>query len=623
MINYIFLFIGIIYVTLLPGFVLTEFLLPKFSVWIKIPLYFLLSVIISSYFSYFTSLVFGFNRLTLIGCFTPFLILSVYLLIKRSFLFNIKENLIPLSVGVFVYVIFFVSLYPAIFKLYNGSYVIAGPNWQDTAMHLSIIESLTQGNFPPQAPYFSGQPLSYYYFSDLHAAIVNTFFGNYFPRILVVLNPFFAMVFFFAVYALCFELTRKKAYSAVAALASVFYGNLSFIIFFNKLLVSGQKFISFVADNTFHTDGNYFIVVPMADYFLQNRPMMVGLSALILVIILLRKKKILLAGLFTALLIKFQMFGFVVAWIFFGFYVLTGLFSKTVGIKNFLKNILIFAVPSFTLLLIFAPASSGGRNMFQIFIQNFSWGPWQKHELLWFVNFVILNLNILFPLFLLSFFSKKNYKDINLLPIYLTAFTVFAIPFLMRFTIYEFDMFKFFYYIIPLICILTALSFSRLRFKKISFVVFLMLSIPIIITSGILLTHSFLNKSVGYSQSDLSAGIWIRENVPQKSVFVTMPTVHSAVTDIGGRLRVISYINWPYSHGFNYGEDNVFSRVKDVTSVYRSGDVSLVKSKYNAKYVFVGPEELSQFPGTLKLLDRNQNLRKIYSLENIVIYEIF
>ena len=43
-----------------------------------------------------------------------------------------------------------------------------------------------------------------------------------------------------------------------------------------------------------------------------------------------------------------------------------------------------------------------------------------------------------------------------------------------------------------------------------------------------------------------------------------MPTVHSATTDIGGRLRIISYINWPYSHGFNTGEDNVFTRVKDV-----------------------------------------------------------
>ena len=500
---------------------------------------------------------------------------------------------------------------------------MGGPNWQDTAMHLSVIESLTQGNFPPQAPYFSGQPLSYYYFSDLHAAIVNIFYGNFFPRILVILNPFFAMLFFFAVYALCFELTRKRSYSAIAALASVFYGNLSFVVFFDKLRSSGLKFFTFVANNTFCTDKNYFKVTPMADYFLQNRPMMAGLSTLIVIILLLKKKKILLAGLVTAFLIKFQMFGFMVAWIFFGFYILIELFSKTIDFKKFFRNVLIFTLPSLIFLSSIIFTNVGERSMFQVLVQSFSWGPWQKHNLFWFILFGVLNLNIIFPLFLFSFLFKKNYKNNSLLPLYLTSFVIFLIPFLMRFTIYEFDMFKFFYYLVPLMCVLVATSFSKVRFKKSAFIVFILLCIPVMLTSVILLTHSFFNKNIGYTFSDLSAGTWIRKNTPQKSVFITMPTVHSAVTDIGGRLRVISYNNWPYSHGFNYGSDNVFSRVKDVESVYQTGDVSLVKSKYNANYIFLGLEEISRFPNALKLLDRNTKLRKVYNLENIVIYEIF
>jgi len=193
----------------------------------------------------------------------------------------------------------------------------------------------------------------------------------------------------------------------------------------------------------------------------------------------------------------------------------------------------------------------------------------------------------------------------------------------MRFTIYEFDMFKFFYYLVPLICILAAVFFSRLRFKKISFAAFLLISIPVIITSCLLLGHSYLNKTVGYSSGDFLAGSWIRDNTPQKSVFVTMPSVHSAPTDIGGRLRIISYINWPYSHGFNYGNDNVFSRVRDVTEVYKTGDPGLVKFKYSAKYVFYGREGRGQFPLAEKLFDKNKNLKLIYNRDGIDIYEIF
>jgi uncharacterized membrane protein len=138
-----------------------------------------------------------------------------------------------------------------------------------------------------------------------------------------------------------------------------------------------------------------------------------------------------------------------------------------------------------------------------------------------------------------------------------------------------------------------------------------------------MLVHSYLNKNKGYSIGDYEAGIWILENTPQKSVFVTMPTVHSAPTDIGGRLRIISYINWPYSHGSNVGTDNVFIRVRDVESVYDSGDIFSVKSKYGANYIFYGRDEEDKYPSAAKLFDLNKNLVLVYNRDGIKIYEIF
>ena len=47
-----------------------------------------------------------------------------------------------------------------------------GSNWSDLGVHLSIAQSLNAGNFPPQVPYFAGEPLVYHWFADFHAAIV-------------------------------------------------------------------------------------------------------------------------------------------------------------------------------------------------------------------------------------------------------------------------------------------------------------------------------------------------------------------------------------------------------------------------------------------------------------------
>jgi uncharacterized membrane protein len=125
-------------------------------------------------------LVFGFNRVTLSGCFLFFLVSFIFLFVKKRINIghDLRKNWVVIFLGIIIYTSYCVAISPAIFQLHDGYFVMGGPNWQDTAMHLSIIQSLTQGNFPPQAPYFSGQPLTYYYFSDFHAAIVNTMFGR-------------------------------------------------------------------------------------------------------------------------------------------------------------------------------------------------------------------------------------------------------------------------------------------------------------------------------------------------------------------------------------------------------------------------------------------------------------
>ena len=583
-----------------------------------------MSVIVSCYFSYFTALVFGFTRGTLFGCFFVFLIPFAYILLKRKTNLDrdLKKNWKVILIGILIYAIYFIALYPAIFRFYNGYFVMGGPNWQDTAMHLSIIQSLTQGNFPPQAPYFSGQPLSYYYFSDFHAAIVNTLFGKFFPEILILLNPFLAMTFYFSVYALSYQLSKRRIFSVIAGIAAVFYGNLEFVNLIKATFTQGLNYFSLVARNPFNFDQNFMQMTPMADYFLQNRPMMVGLSIVVLVVLLLKSKKIFIAGILAAALIKFQLFGFLISWAFFASFILIKVIARKVSLGRGLRYFLLFGSSSLLAVVIFMFPSIGSRSAAQIALDSFIWTPWQKHSLTWFILFTIGNLNIGFLVLVLLTFLKRIWRDRENVWIFLGALFIFIIPFSMRFTIYEFDMLKFFYYLAPFICALLAYFCSQAKHKKLSVLMFIIITTFSSLTSANLLVHSYLNKNAGYSYSDYEAGIWIRGNTPQRSVFITMPTVHSATSDIGGRLRVISYINWPYSHGFNVGSDNVFSRVEDVTVVYKTGDANKVKLKYKAKYVFYGQEEKGQFPTADKLFGNNKNLKLVYNQDGIKIYMI-
>ncbi|HTK03227.1 MAG TPA: DUF2298 domain-containing protein [Alphaproteobacteria bacterium] len=609
MINYSLLFLGIVYTTFLPGLIFVELTLPKFELWKKLPLYFIFSTIISSYFSYFVSLIFGFTQITIFWSVVCFIVIFVILVLKKkiNLKFDIKQNLSLILASVLIYLTFFIVLKQGVFTLHEKYFVMAGPNWQDTAMHLSIVESLSQGNFPPQAPYFSGHQLSYYYFADFHAAIITTLCDKFFPQVLIILNSFFAMTFFLSVYALTFSYTSKKSFSFLAGSMALLFGNLGFADLIQKLSQTGENYFAVLTNSSFSSNSEILQMVPMTDFFLQNRPMMVGLPVIVLTVLLLDNRKYFLAGILAAALLKFQLFGFIVAWLF---------FIPHVNIKNILK----FGLPSLILSTVFLFTKTDGRSIFEIFSSTFSWGPWQDHSLNWFLEFVIKDFGIGIFIFVLSFFIGRFVKKLR--PLFLISLIIFAIPFVVTFTIYPFDMFKFFYYLIPFICVGLSAFYASTKNQKISLIIFSGIVVISSLTSVNLLVHTYLNKTPAYSIADYKAGLWIREYTPQKTIFVTMPTVHSAPSDIAGRLRVISYINWPYSHGFNTGIDNVFSRVEDVEKVYKTGEVNDVKIKYNAKYIYLGEDESGEFPEVYKKFDNNMQLKKIYDINNIKIYEI-
>ncbi len=193
-----------------------------------------MSILISTYLIYFVSLWLGFSKFSILISFGLITIWFIIYFIKNKRIeINFpKEHRIGLILSLSVFFIYFIALYPAIFQEYKGYIVMAGSNWQDTAMHQGIIESISQGNFPPQAPHYAGVPLKYYYFVDFHTAIISTLYGRFFPRILVYDNPFFAAIFIFSLYILAYELTKKRVVALCSAFTGTFFSSYLFVHFF-------------------------------------------------------------------------------------------------------------------------------------------------------------------------------------------------------------------------------------------------------------------------------------------------------------------------------------------------------------------------------------------------------
>lgn len=304
--DYILLGIGIIFSFYVPGYIFVNFFLNELKSIYKIPFIFLMSILLSTNLIYLTALIFGFSTLTIFSTYIFWLILYVFT--KNKLSFN-KKHIGIFILSSLVFAIFVISLFPAIFYKYKDYYVLSADNWQDTALHLSLIQSFTQGNFPPQSPYFSGRNLNYHYFSDFHTSIVLLPMGKFYPRFLIIDNSLFAVIYVLSVYSLTFFITKKVKASLVASFLSVFSGSFIFLNFIQdyinglgsikQLILSGSYVLEY---------GGLYQMTPITNYFLQNRPMMIGLIAIVLSFLLIFNKKYYTVLFIAILSWKFQIF---------------------------------------------------------------------------------------------------------------------------------------------------------------------------------------------------------------------------------------------------------------------------------------------------------------------------
>jgi hypothetical protein len=600
--GYIALFTALVFTFLVPGLIVYRFFsLKSNEIWAFVPVF---SVLVSVQLVYYLSLAFGYSRDIILFSFLA--LTAVYTLVvykkgepfKPQKIFEIKQ-IKKTSVLVFA-VIFLISLAILVRSVWYGNQygiVLTGSNWQDTPLHYEIVESINNGNFPPQMPNFSGEKLTYHYFVDFHTAIVEKVYG-YLPTLLPVLNAVFILVFALSIYALARIYSRKIA--IFASVLGVFGWGLSYFGFFSSL-INGQFNPT---QNYIYQYGGTFGLPSIFDNLLQQRPLLIGLPAFALVLSLLRnmddKKRILLAGIITGLVFQFHNVAFFCCYVAFAVYVLF-------NFKRLNLSFLYFLVPTalaLPFILVGGPPLTVAVSA--AWITNFAQNPFIYYP---------LNLGVPFLLAIASFFWKGHEELKG------TLLFLILIPNILLLTPNPWDMYKFFMFAWVLIAVLSSVVLAKAWVRKWRIAVLGLLLFSVLTSTSVVVYNVDTNYS-GVSWNEYQLGLWVRDNTPSDSVFLTYYSIHAPSSMIGGQLRVSSYFNWAYGHGVPLVE--VFQRGHDIDMAYNGtvAQLEAVVREYKVSYVYVGGEELANYQGCVSRFNGVGWLTEVYINGDLRIYQV-
>lgn len=565
----------------------------------KIALYVLLSVLISTQLVFLLSLLLGYSLETLKV--SAFLLLLPAVLARKPEV--TRNEVVEWAVFLILFLFSFTLLYHSLWYDRGDYIVLSGSNWQDTPYHYEIIESMNSGNFPPQEPSFAGLSLRYHYFVDSHTAILEKPLG-YQPRLMLYLNSLFFPLFFLSVYAFARRISSRKA-AIFSAVMAVFGWGLTYFWLFDAML-SG----SFDPRQSYVMDyGGFFNLPPILDNLLQQRPLLIGLPALVFAVYFFvagyeerKKSYILLSGVITGLLLPFHVLSTFAIFVFIAIYL-----SAFAGhLKKDIELLLPFAVFA----ILFVPhlgLLSSGAELRKPWVMEHVHGNVILHYL----------ANLGLPLIMALAAVVMRVERWKLTALWMLIMLLF--PFLPSFTPNSWDMYKFFLIAWIPLSILAGQFLERLTsMRRLRFIVPLLLLFSTLSTLNVILWN--LTDYGAASKDELQAGLWVRENTPEKAVFLTWPSIHSPPTMIGGRLRVLGYANWAYGHGIKI--DRIWERIEDVKAAFNnSKDMDRVLDKYGVDYVYVGVEEIYN-SRALDTVRNSARLKLVYKEGWIRIYEV-
>lgn len=385
----------------------------------KLVLTLFLSVIFSTQLIYWLSIFIGYSKVSIVLAGLIFLPAIFFIRIGKPDFRVFKHPAIFLSIGIFL--IFYIVLSSSIWVFQGDNILLSGSNWQDTPMHLGIIESLNQGNFPPDMPYYSGVRMTYHYFMDFHTAIIEKMSDMFNPRLIVYLNSFFAGLFALSIFIVANYVTKSHVSAIFAVIIGIFGGGFSYIRFFQAINShTWTNFSDLFLQNYVMEWKKFFQIVPVFDVLLQSRPQLLGLPGLALAAYFLYRGfiekdpgKVILSGLIAGLLLPFHITAFFSIGFIFMLLVIYQLYQR----KFWLEGFVYFLLPTLISLPFLISVDSSNASFL---ILNPGWVAPDK-SIPGITLFYLGNLGIPFILsFLFITIQKKHAFFISCLRHYLT-----------------------------------------------------------------------------------------------------------------------------------------------------------------------------------------------------------
>jgi hypothetical protein len=473
---------------------------------------------------------------------------------------------------------------------------VGGSNWSDLGVHLSIAQSVNAGNFPPQVPFFAGEPLVYHWFADFHAALLAKAAGLFAVPVFVVQSALLAGSLALVVHGLALALVRDWSARRTAFLATllvVLGGGLGWMRLVGDL-AGGQGtpwdlLMIHAYDNQWLTGWPHFSIPSvMTTGLLVHRATTAGLPLLVGGVLLIvagipparrlragfadRPRLIVMSGVAGALLAPFHFFFFpvlpllVLVWV---------LVARRLLDRAAPRNALLFAAP-YVAALPFATAAFGQA----------TGSGWLQWVVIWptapvadgpggVLFFYVTNLGVPFALAVLALALRQTPARAFLA---LWVAILFLIPNVVQVSFVSFDMNKYFHAMWIAVAILAGWLLARAGWLVVVGVLLLSFASPVLAS-----VHHAFSRNFLMTTDQLAAASWIAERTPERAVFVTDDWIISP-TDPAGRLRLTSFGPYIANLGYDPAE-----RQAAIQAIRCGGDAQAAASlmrELGASYVF-------------------------------------
>ena len=535
--------------------------------------------------TYFTATIVGYSRLLCITAVVASLLFALAAIKIRPFTRSelndwrkeLHEHAKGIAFAALAALLVAGTLYASTLTPSNGGLNAGGWNWSDYLVHYSIITTVNNGNFPPQTPFFAGQPLAYDWLADFHAAIIANAAGGMEKHATFLQSALFTLALALATYHAALALARNKRAALFAVTLLLLGGGLGWLRLAEKTMAganAAQLITSESFDNSWAADAGYYrIPSVMGTGLLAHRSTTAGLAifavAAMLLILAFKDRKLMLAvGVLTALATPFRYFAFAATLAFAAAFALDE--TRREGIRTAASRAAWFFLPALAGFA-FLPAGSGIANF------SFNWGWEAPKDPLHFALFYAANFGVPLLLALAGILTAKVERKTALL---LAAAMLFAVPNIVSFTHIAWDMNKFFQFMTLPLCVLAGGALAKAP-KTIAAVL-----LAAAIASPVLVMAWFATSELqALNPLQLQAAEWIAANTPRDAVFAT-PNFINQPTDYAGRLRLTTFPPYAENYGFNPAE-----RERDLNTAYcgTPQQAAQALAKHGAQYIIDDP----------------------------------